>query len=166
MKVNFREMNQDMYFSEIIFPNKKNKSSLRKDAIYIGAFDGEYRDESIKFKNNLPMTNVPSEAFIYFHQKGKDDFNSNCKLLIDTLKYLKGYTEVKVVIITVISDHYNYYYRELYSLLYMDTMTNKKFKTSASKIIMKILVKTYFGYRIMNVARALYYSLRRLIRIK
>ncbi|HBZ15805.1 MAG TPA: hypothetical protein DEO73_08605 [Pantoea sp.] len=165
MNVIFQEMNHESYFSDLVFIKNGYGTITSRKAIFIGDFPASGKEGSGKnYRNNLSEIRNGQNVDIYFHQKDNDNFHDNCSMLINTLKYFEdkiGEGKIKIIIIT---DHYNYYYREIFSRIYLDTSLHNKFKASESKILLKILIKTYFGFRFSSFMKACYHRVRRLIR--
>lgn len=164
MNITFQEISRDFYFSNFTI-NESGYDNLVDDAIFIGDFGFKNRnDEPVIFKNNIDSISEKSKVIIYFQQKRKDDFYANCELLLSTIRYLGESSNIVNLNIVLFTDNYNYLYKELYSRIYLDTATYNKFKASEFNILLKIILKMFFGYRVSSFFRSLYYRIRRMVR--
>lgn len=164
MKIIFDSINETTYFNEAIGSDNSAKKEKIKNQITIGKLNRRSKNEYQNLEISIENLSVFNNVDIYLHQLKNDGLQENKISLLHVLGFLnsKGYSgKVNIYIIT---DHYNYYYKEFFSVIFCDTDFQNSFKANTLKTALVILIQKYFGFRLTHFLKVVYYRLRRLLR--
>jgi len=164
MKIQFNSINESTYFNEVIESNNLAKNNKEKNKVIIGKINKRSRSEYQNIEMNVERINDVSKIDIYIHQLKNDGLYDNKLSLIHTLSFLSLKKFNGLINIFIITDHYNYYYKEFFSLIHCDTEFQNYFKVNTLKTALIIIVQKYFGFRLANFLKVSYHRVRRFLR--
>ncbi|KDA94791.1 hypothetical protein [Pantoea agglomerans] len=164
MKIIFNSINESTYFNEVIENNTSLKNSKNKNKIIIGKINKRSKSEYQNVEMNTENINDVSDVNIYIHQLKNEVLHDNKVALIHTLSFLNSKKFSGKINLFIITDHYNYYYKEFFSLIYCDNEFQNHFKANIFKSALIIMVQKYFGFRLANFLKMSYHRVRRFLR--
>ncbi|MER2042276.1 MAG: hypothetical protein ABS943_00335 [Pantoea agglomerans] len=161
MKIVFEEILESDYFRMVLLADKKGKESSQ--TITIGKDNKRAKNEF----SNISYTSLiefDKPITITIHQQKHELLADNTKNLISLIRLINERNGNANIKIQVISDHYNYYYKQFYSAIYTDNTLFNSLRINIRKVAFLIILKKYFGYKLAHVISVFYSRLRRLIR--
>lgn len=139
MNISFEEVLENDYFLKVM--STDNRDEVQKQLIVIGIENKESKNEFSDINYQEGLIDFGELINIKIHQQSHDTFANNKKNLTRFIKLIYKRNENAVVKISIISDHFIYYYRQYYSILYTDNTFVEKNKSSINKIVLIILLK-------------------------
>lgn len=164
MKIIFNCINESTYFNEVIENNTSLKIEKNKNKIIIGKLNKRSKSEYQNVEMNIENINDVSDINMYIHQLKNEGLHDNKIALVHILSFLSSKKFGGKINLFIITDHYNYYYKEFFSLIYCDTEIQNHFKANVLKSALIIMVQKYFGFRLVNFLKMSYHRVRRFLR--
>lgn len=164
MKIKFDSISESSYFKEVAESNISVSKEKIRNKITIGKLNKRSKSEYQNIEMTLGSLNVGNDIHIYIHQLKNDGFYDNKVSLLHTLSYLKSKGFGGVIKIFIITDHYNYYYKEFFSAIFCDTDFQNSFKVNTLKTALTILIQKYFGFRLAHFLKITYHRMKRFLR--
>lgn len=164
MNVKFDSIDENIYFKEVIEGNVSPNKEKAINKIVIGKLNRRSKSEYQNIEVNINNLNMLNDIDIYIHQLKNEGLHDNKISLLHILSYLNAKGFDKAINVFIISNDYNYYYKEYFSTIYCDTDFQSSFKPNTLKIALVILIKKYFGFRLTHFLKIIYHKIRRFLR--